>query len=67
MAWGVVILLFLLIAMGMPIGFALMISAGIAMYVSGIDLVMAPIQMFSGVNRVILLAIPLFIFMGELM
>ncbi len=67
MAWGVVILLFALIAMGMPIGFALMISAGIAMYVSGIDLVMAPIQMFSGVNRVILLAIPLFIFMGELM
>lgn len=67
MAWGVVILLFVLIAMGMPIGFALMISAGIAMYVAGIDLVMAPIQMFSGVNRVILLAIPLFIFMGELM
>ena len=67
MAWGVVILLFVLIALGMPIGFALMISAGIAMYVSGIDLVMAPIQMFSGVNRVILLAIPLFIFMGELM
>ncbi len=67
MAWGVVILLFVLIAMGMPIGFALMISAGIAMYISGIDLVMAPIQMFSGVNRVILLAIPLFIFMGELM
>ncbi len=67
MAWGVVILLFGLIAMGMPIGFALMISAGIAMYISGIDLVMAPIQMFSGVNRVILLAIPLFIFMGELM
>ena len=67
MAWGVIILLFCLIAMGMPIGFALMISAAIAMYVSGIDLVMAPIQMFSGVNRVILLAIPLFIFMGELM
>ncbi len=67
MAWGVVILLFVLIAMGMPIGFALMISAAIAMYISGIDLIMAPIQMFSGVNRVILLAIPLFIFMGELM
>lgn len=67
MAWGVVILLFGLIALGMPIGFALMISAGIAMYISGIDLIMAPIQMFSGVNRVILLAIPLFIFMGELM
>lgn len=67
MGWLVVIFLFTLIAFGMPIGFALMISACIAMALSGIDLVMAPIQLFSGVNKVILLAIPLFIFMGELM
>ena len=67
MAWGVVLLLFGLICIGMPIGFALMIAAAIAMALSGIDLIMAPIQMFSGVNRVILLAIPLFILMGELM
>lgn len=67
MAWGVVALLLLMIGLGVPIGFALMISAAIAMAVSGIDLIMVPIQMFSGVNKVILLAIPLFIFMGELM
>ncbi len=67
MAWVVVLLLFGLIALGMPIGFALMISASIAMALSGIDLIMAPIQLFSGVNKVVLLAIPLFIFMGELM
>ena len=67
MAWGVLLLLIGLIAIGMPIGFALMIAAAIAMALSGIDLIMAPIQMFSGVNRVILLAIPLFIMMGELM
>lgn len=67
MAWVVVGLLLLLIAMGMPIGFSLMISAAIAMFLTDIDLIMAPIQMFSGVNKVILLAIPLFIFMGELM
>ncbi len=67
MAWVVVFLLFGLIALGMPIGFALMISASIAMALSGIDLIMAPIQLFSGVNKVVLLAIPLFIFMGELM
>lgn len=67
MAWLVVLLLFGLIALGMPIGFALMISAAIAMGLSGIDLIMAPIQLFSGVNKVVLLAIPLFIFMGELM
>lgn len=67
MAWGVVVLLMVLIAIGMPIGFALMIAAAIAMALSGIDLIMVPIQMFSGTNKVILLAIPLFIFMGELM
>lgn len=67
MAWGVVALLLLMIGLGVPIGFALMISAAIAMAISGIDLIMVPIQMFSGVNKVILLAIPLFIFMGELM
>ena len=67
MAWLVVLLLLVLIAIGMPIGFALMISAAIAMAISGIDLIMAPIQMFSGANKVVLLAIPLFIFMGELM
>jgi len=67
MAWGVVALLFLMIGIGMPIGFALMVSAAIAMMIAGLDLVVVPIQMFSGVNKVILLAIPLFIFMGELM
>ena len=67
MAWGVVLLLFALIIVGMPIGFALMVSATIAMFISGIDLIQAPIQLFSGVNKVVLLAIPLFIFMGELM
>lgn len=67
MAWIVVALLFLLIFMGMPIGFALMVSAAIAMLFAGIDIIMAPIQLFSGVNKVVLLAIPLFIFMGEVM
>ena len=67
MAWGVVALLFLMIAIGMPIGFALMISAAIAMAIADLDLIFVPIQMFSGANKIILLAIPLFIFMGELM
>lgn len=67
MAWLVVVLLLLLIVFGMPIGFALMISATISLAISGLDLITAPIQLFSGVNKVVLLAIPLFIFMGELM
>ena len=65
--WIVMGMLVVLIAFGMPIGFALMISATIAMGVSGVDLIMAPIQLFSGTNKVVLLAIPLFILMGELM
>ena len=67
MGWGVVVLLCLLIALGVPIGFALMLTASLAMAVAGIDLIMVPIQMFSGTNSVVLLAIPLFILMGELM
>ncbi len=67
MAWLVVVLLFALIGLGVPVGFALMLTAAIAMSLSGIDLIMVPIQMFSGTNSVVLLAIPLFIFMGELM
>ena len=67
MAWAVVALLFLLILLDVPIGFALMITAAIAMAVAGIDLIVVPIQMFSGTNSVVLLAIPLFILMGELM
>ncbi len=67
MAWFVVALLLLLIALGVPIGFALMLTATLAMALSGIDLIMVPIQMFSGTNSVVLLAIPLFILMGEVM
>ncbi len=63
----VIILLFALILMGFPIGFALMITATIAMAVQGIDVIMVPIQMYSGTNSVVLLAIPFFILMGELM
>jgi len=67
MGWLIVLLLIFLILLGLPISFAIITSSLIAMYLSGIDLIMAPIQLFSGVNRFILLAIPLFIFMGELM
>ncbi len=67
MAWTVILILFALILLGFPIGFALMITAAIAMAIQGIDLVVVPIQMYSGTNSVVLLAIPFFILMGELM
>ncbi|MDP2574671.1 TRAP transporter large permease [Vibrio penaeicida] len=64
MVWLVLIILGLLIAAGVPIGFTLMITAAISMLIADIDLIMVPIQMYSGTNSVVLLAIPLFIFMG---
>lgn len=67
MAWLVILLLFSLIVLGFPIGFALMVTAAIAMAIQGIDLIMVPIQMYSGTNSVVLLGIPFFILMGELM
>jgi C4-dicarboxylate transporter, DctM subunit len=67
MAWLVLSLLCLLILVGVPIGFSLMLTAAAAMLISGIDLIMVPIQMFASTKSVVLLAIPLFIFMGELM
>jgi len=63
----ILLLLFGLILLGMPIGFSIMISAIIAMFSVDMALISAPIQMFSGTNSLVLLAIPLFILMGELM
>jgi C4-dicarboxylate transporter DctM subunit len=67
MIWSILPLLVLLLLLGIPIGFALMITAAISMFFVGMDLVTLPVQMFSGVNSFTLLAIPLFILMGELM
>ena len=67
MIWAILALLVVTLFAGIPIGFALMITAAISMWWVGIDLVTLPVQMFSGVNSFTLLAIPLFILMGELM
>lgn len=67
MALTVILALLALICIGMPVAFALMITAAIAMAIQGVDLMMLPIEMFSSTNSLVLLAIPLFILMGELM
>lgn len=67
MIWAILLLLFVLLLVAIPIGFALMITAALSMWWVGMDLVTLPVQMFSGVNSFTLLAIPLFILMGELM
>ena len=60
-------LLIVLILIGFPIGFSLMVMAGISMWVAGIDLITLPIQLFRGTANFVILAVPLFILMGELM
>lgn len=60
-------LLLVLLAIGLPVGFALMITAAVSMYATDIPLLTMPVQMFSGMNSFPLLAIPMFILMGELM
>lgn len=67
MGWEVLAVMFGLILLGMPIAFALMIAAAIAMALGGVNLMMVPVEMLSGTNSLVLLAIPLFILMGELM
>ena len=67
MSWFILGVLLTLLAIGVPVGFGLMITAALAMYAANIDLVTLSVQMFSGVNSFPLLAIPLFILMGELM
>lgn len=56
-----------LVLIGVPVGFALMLTAAITMEIAGMNLLTFPIQLYSGTNKIILLAIPLFILMGELM
>ena len=66
-AWSVIGLLIALICLGVPVGFAIMVTAGLLMWIEGVNLLVLPVQMFSGTNNLVLLAIPLFILMGELM
>jgi tripartite ATP-independent transporter DctM subunit len=67
MSLAVILLLLGLILVGVPVGFSLMITATAMMYVADVNLMMIPVQMFAGTNAFPLLAIPLFILMGELM
>jgi tripartite ATP-independent transporter DctM subunit len=65
--WLVAAVLLLLIVLNTPIGLALLVTALAAMWLAGMPLMMFPIQLFFGTNSFPLLAIPLFILMGELM
>lgn len=65
---GVIVgILLLFLALGIPVGFGLMLTGATGMWLSDIPLLTIPVQMFSGMDSFPLLAIPMFILMGELM
>jgi C4-dicarboxylate transporter DctM subunit len=59
--------LIIFVLLGMPIGFALCVIGLILFFVSGSPMEMMPIVLFDGANNFPLLAIPLFMLVGELM
>ena len=64
----VVVILFALFAVGVPIAYTLGLTGIFAMYmVGGTSLAVVPMMMFSGANAYTLVAIPLFMLMGEIM
>lgn len=56
-----------LLIIGMPIGFALMIASVGAMLFIDMGLKSVPLNLFHGTSSFVVLAVPLFILMGELM
>lgn len=67
---SIVIVFFALLAIGVPIGFTLGLSGILGLYLmgSGVTLFsMAPLQYFSGLDMFTLMAMPFFIFAGEIM
>lgn len=63
-----VILTFLLLAfLGMPLAFALGVSAMAGLWIAGFDLLVLPPRLMNAVNSFPLMSIPLFMIAGELM
>ena len=56
-----------LLLLGLPIAYALLLSAALALYVAGIDLSIVPQRMFNSLDSFPLVAVPLFVFAGELL
>jgi tripartite ATP-independent transporter DctM subunit len=67
MEWIILLLVVGLVLLNVPIGFALALTASIAMLITGIDLLTVPLRLFNGADNFPLLAIPLFVLTGNLM
>jgi len=62
------LLLLFLILLGTPIGFSLLISAAVyVIFLSPLDPIIIPQKMQYGLNLFVLLAIPFFLMLGEIM
>lgn len=67
MSVALIVLILGLIAVGMPVAFAMMMGAAAFMAVSGIGMATLPVTLFSGTASFVILAVPMFILMGEIM
>ncbi|MEO6985294.1 MAG: TRAP transporter large permease [Paralcaligenes sp.] len=67
MTWLLFAGLAVLFMIGMPIGFAMMVASFLAMVTFGMSIVSMPLTIFEGTTSFVILAVPLFILMGELM
>jgi len=62
-----IVVFFLLLILGIPVAFALGIATCFAIYLMDIPMIIIFQRMFSGVNSFILICIPFFILMGNIM
>ncbi len=67
MSAAIVLGFMLLACLGLPIAFAMGVTAMVALLVSGVDLSMVPQRMMHSVNSFPLMSIPFFMLAGELM
>jgi C4-dicarboxylate transporter DctM subunit len=67
MEWLVFIIFFLLLMVRVPVAISLVVSAGLALFVSGFNLNVLPQKIFASLNVSTLMAIPGFVLAGVLM
>lgn len=67
MAIALILTMIFLIAIGLPVAFAMLLSATGFMAFAGIGMPTLPVTLFSGSASFVILAVPLFILMGEIM
>ncbi|MBN9675115.1 TRAP transporter large permease [Salipiger bermudensis] len=67
MAIALILTMIFLIAIGLPVAFAMLLSATGFMALAGIGMPTLPVTLFSGSASFVILAVPLFILMGEIM